>query len=720
MKPDQSRLAKGIPVAPCLIAMLLAACATPSESPLTETTPVADDPYIWLEETYDPQALAWAREENARTFARLEADPRYHKAYTDAFAIASARDRIAWPAFRNGEIYNFWTDAENLRGIWRRTSLDEYRSDKPQWTTILDFDALGAAEGRSWVYKGVDCLAPEERLCLVSLSDGGEDAVEMREFDLARGAFVDDGFFVPKGKSGAAWESENHLLVSFDFAQDGSDLTESGYPVVVKRVSRGKPLAEAEEIYRGQKDDVAVDAMVLRDTSGHGLTLIRRALDFFRTEYLVPTAQGLTKLALPEKATAEALIDNRLIVRLSENWAVDGRTFEAGAIVSLDGDAIRANPERLRPVLVWSPGPTEAFEALATTKDRLLIAGLDNVRGRIWTFAPQADGTWAKSSIDMPDNLALNLISADRDSNRFFLSAEGFTTPSTLYLGDAESGATDVVKRQPTQFDAHGLVVEQRWAASSDGTRIPYFLVHRQDAPMDGSTPTLLYGYGGFMVSMTPGYGAITGRLWLEKGGAYALANIRGGGEFGPAWHAAGLQTKRQIVFDDFAAVGEDLIASGFTSPERLGIMGGSNGGLLVGVEMIQRPDLWNAAVIQIPLLDMIRIARIGAGASWQGEYGNVDADAEVMAFWRDLSPYHTLDPGADYPEPLIYTSTKDDRTGAAHGRKFAARMQELGLPYLYYENVEGGHAAGADPKQSARMWALTYTYLMQRLMPPE
>ena len=702
----------------CLAALLLPANASAKETPVPATPP--EDPYIWLEETYAEQALDWARVENARTAGELEADPRYRQAYDDAFAVLAAEDRIALPTFRNGEIYNFWTDAEHLRGLWRKTTLDQYRRDDPQWTTVLDFDALGKAEGRSWVYKGVDCLRPEERLCLLSLSDGGEDAVEVREFDLARGAFVEGGFFLPKAKSAAAWEDEDHLLVGLDFAGDGSDLTDSGYPMVVKRVTRGQPLAAAEELYRGEKQDVAVNAQVFRDASGHALTLFRRALDFWRSQYRVETAQGLQRLAMPEKASAQALIDNRLIVHLSEDWHTGGKTFPSGAVVSLDADALRADPGHLVPTLVWSPGPAEAFEALATTRDRVLIAGLDNVRGRIWSFAPQADGSWTKSIVDLPDNLAINLVSADKTSNRFFLNAEGFTTPATLALADAAAGTSEIVKRQPAKFDAKGLVVEQRWATSSDGTKIPYFLVRREDAPTDGSTPTLLYAYGGFQISMTPAYSAVTGRLWLERGGAYALANIRGGGEFGPAWHEAGIGAKRQIIFDDFAAVGEDLIASGNTSPERLGIMGGSNGGLLVGAAMVQRPEMWNAVVIQVPVIDMIRISRIGAGASWQGEYGNVNTDPDAMAFWLTHSPYQTLDRRAKYPEPLIYTSTKDDRTGAAHGRKFAARMKEYGLPYLYYETIEGGHASGADPRQSARTWALTYTYLLHRLMPLE
>lgn len=700
-----------------LFPAILGGCVATQQETTVTATETAGDPYIWLEDADGEKPLAWVEAENAKTFAALESDPRYAQSNAEAFAVATAEDRIAYPLFRGGEIFNFWSDAEHLRGLWRKTSLASYRSGQPEWTTLLDIDALGKAEGRSWVYGGVECLKPEERLCMIGLSDGGEDAKEYREFDLAAQAFVEGGLFLPKGRTSLAWEDADHLLVGTDFSGDGSDATRSGYPAVVKRVTRGNPLGEAEELLRIDSSDLGAFAAVLHDNHGHALTMILQVVDFFHTTFHVATPRGIEQLAIPQQAEVTALIADRLIVKLSEDWSIAGETFPSGAVVSVSREAILADPANLSPTLVWKPGPSQSYESLATTKDRLVIAGLDNVRGRIWAFAPEADGGWRQTTLDLPDNLALGLISGDDRSNRIFFTAEGFTTPTTLSLLDLDTGDSEVVRTSPARFDASGLVVEQRWATSRDGTRVPYFLVHREDAEWDGKTPTVLYGYGGFAVSETPNYSGITGKLWLENGGAWALANIRGGGEFGPQWHQAALKTNRQRSYDDFAAIGEDLIASGFTSSEHLGIMGGSNGGLLTGVAMIQRPELWNAAVIQVPLLDMIRIAEIGAGASWQGEYGDVDADPDTMAFWLAHSPYHLLEKGADYPLPLIYTSTRDDRTHPAHGRKFAARMAELDLPYYYFENIEGGHAAGADPKQSARMWALTYIYLMQRLM---
>jgi len=702
-----------VPIA--LAASIASAPAGAEESPLTPSLP--EDPYIWLEETYSEKALAWAEAENAASAKRLEAEPYYQAAYDAAYDVISAQDRIAQPGFRHDMIYNFWTDGDHPRGIWRRTTLASYRSDAPDWETVLDIDALGAAEGRSWVYKGVTCLRPQETRCLLKLSDGGEDAVEIREFDLVTKNFVKGGFFLPQGKSDAIWLDEDTLLVSTDFAGDGSDLTSSGYPNVVKRLERGQTLSEAVELFRGEKDDVSSSAAVLRDNSGHVLPLIVRAPDFWNRTFYLLDGDTVTPIALPSQSSTVAMIEGRIVVYLSQDWAVGGGHFAQGSIVSITIDDLRADPANLSPTLVWAPGPSEAFENVTNTASRLVVSILDNVSGRILAFAPMPDGGWAQSALALPGNLSIHLVSSDEDSDRLFLNAEGFTAPDTLYLADAASSEVEPVKSLPEKFSSADLVVEQKWATSSDGTRVPYFVVRANDAPMDGTTPTLLYAYGGFQVSMTPNYSALRGKLWLEKGGAFVLANIRGGGEFGPAWHQAGLETNRQLVFDDFAAVGEDLIASGLTSARHLGIMGGSNGGLLVGVQMIQRPDLWNAAVIQVPLLDMLRVSKIGAGASWQGEYGNVNTDADALAFWLERSPYHALDAKTDYPVPFLYSSTKDDRTGSSHARKFAARMKELGLPYEYFEQTEGGHGAGVDPAEQARTHALTYTYLMRQLM---
>jgi prolyl oligopeptidase len=678
-------------------------------------TPPAD-PYIWLEEVSSPRAMAWVEAHNAASTKILQADPRYQTLYDEALAIGGAKERIPVPEFLHGEIYNFWQDRDHLRGIWRKTSLADYQTASPNWTTVLDIDALGKAEGKSWVLKGADCLRTDERRCLISLSDGGEDAVEIREFDLDTGRFVGGGFHLPRGKHRVAWEDADHLLVASEWTP--GDLTPSGYPYIVKRLTRGAPLSAAVEVYRGEKSDggYGVSPGVLFDGQDRSLAVIQRPLDTFHSETFVIGAGGAQRLAIPTKAQVAEMVDGRVIVNLDEAWSVGGETFPQGALVALELAAVKADPARLHASLVWAPGPREASGQASSTRDDLVLTNLENVRGRALVLKPSGAG-WTRTRLDFPDNLSLGIVATDPRADRAFLSASGFLDPSSLWLADTTSGALTKVKSLPPQFDASHDVVEQFEATSSDGTKIPYFVVHRRDIVLDGSTPTLMTAYGGFQVSNTPNYSGTTGKLWLERGNAYVLANIRGGGEFGPAWHEAGLGTKRQIIYDDFAAVAKDLIARKITSPRRLGILGGSNGGLLIGVEFTQHPDLWNAVVIEVPLLDMIRISKIAAGASWQGEYGDVNADPAVMAFWLKTSPYQNLKSGVKYPEPFIFTTTKDDRVGPQHARKFAARMEEMGLPFYYYENTEGGHGAGADLKQSAHTNALVMTYLTRKLM---
>ncbi len=695
------------------VACAFVTCLSAFASALAQSPP--DDPFLWLESVDSPKAMAWVEAHNAVTVKALQADPTYQPLYDQALAIASAKDRIPEPSFTRGAIINFWTDADHLRGLLRETSLASYRTAAPQWTPVLDVDALGRAEHKSWVFHGMDCLQPAERQCLVSLSDGGEDAEEVREFDLARRRFVQDGFFLPHGKQQSAWEDADHLLVAREW--EPGQLTQSGYPYVLKRLARGQPLSQAQTLFTGQKSDVSVEFAVQRDAQQRKLVVIYRALDFFRHETWILAPRGVERLAIPLKADVDDVVDGRVIVKLNEAWSVDGADYPAGALVQLDLAAVKADPAHLKPRLIWTPGPRQSLDGEASTRDDLVLSVLDNVRGRVLALRPKADGGWTTRTLAVPDNLSVSLGSADPRSNRAFLTFDGFLTPSTLELADLDTGALKPIKALPAKFDASKDGVEQFEATSSDGTQIPYFVVRPKAMAYDGSTPTLMTAYGGFQVSNTPYYSGVNGKLWLERGGAYVLANIRGGGEFGPAWHEAGIGVKRQIIYDDFAAVARDLIARRITSPRRLGIEGGSNGGLLMGVEFVQHPDLWNAVDIQVPLLDMIRISKIAAGASWQGEYGDVNADPAVMAFWLKTSPYQNLKPGVAYPTPFIFTTTKDDRVGPQHARKFAARMEAMGLPFYYFENTEGGHGFGADLKQSARSTALQMTYMSERLM---
>lgn len=676
------------------------------------------DPYLWLEDVSSPRAMAWVEAHNARSTAVLESDPRYQEYYHEALDIAQAEDRIPYGSFIGGQIYNFWQDADHVRGIWRRSSPESYASGKPEWETVLDLDALATSEKANWVWKGAQCARPLERRCLISLSDGGEDAVTIREFDLRTKRFVKGGFVLPKGKQDVAWKDENTLLVGREWKP--GELTQSGYPYVVKRLKRGQKLSSATEIFRGTKKDVSARPGVLRDSENRTLAVIVEGIDFWNSKTFLVGPKGVRRIAIPSKSQLVDMVDGRVIIRSQESWSAgSGKTYPAGSLFSVELEQLRARPQHLKPTLVYSPGPREALEGASAAKGALLVSILDNVRGRTLVFKPGSGGGWTRSSLELPDNSTISIVDTSHNNDQALLGVANFLTPPSLWLANAGTGDVREIMRQPAKFDSANLVAEQREAVSSDGTKIPYFLVHRRDMKLDGNNPTLLYAYGGFEVSQTPSYSAAIGKLWLEKGGVYALANIRGGGEFGPAWHEAGLGTKRQIIYDDFAAVAKELIASKVTSPRRLGIRGGSNGGLLMGVEFTQHPELWNAVDIEVPLLDMIRISKIAAGASWEGEYGSID-DPAVRAFWDKTSPYQNLRRDGKYPVPFIFTTTKDDRVGPQHARKFAARMEEYGLPFLYYENTEGGHSAGANLKEAAHTSALEMIYLTRRLMDPE
>jgi prolyl oligopeptidase len=688
----------------------------------------ADDPFQWLEEVEGEAALAWVRRENARSLAALEGDPRYPALYRDALAVVTAADRIPYPRFLGELLVNFWQDETHVRGLWRATTLASFATAEPEWRQLLDIDALAAAEGRNWVYQGAGVLPPEYRRGLLQLSDGGKDAAEWREFDLpapapsaearegsAAARFVDGGFFLPEGKQSAVWLDVDNLIVARDWGP--GTVTASGYPFVLKLLHRGTPLADAEEIFRGTPEDVSVGAQVLRDPDGRVRgVLLNRQRNFFASErrLLAPTRpfRAPVPLAVPARSTFRAFLDGQLVFSLEEDWGAD---LPAGTLVSLDLDACLADPDgNVRPAPVYRPGPREAIEDVAATRNRLLVTIYRNVRGSAVAFRFAAG--WRASPLPLPDNHSVQLVSTSDRDDRAFIDVAGFLTPNTLYLVDAAGVTAAPVKSLPPRFDASDCAVEQFEALSRDGTSVPYFVVGPKTRSPDRAAPTLLYGYGGFQVSLTPTYAGVIGKLWLERGGVYVVANIRGGGEFGPQWHQAALKQHRQRAFDDFIAVAEDLIRRNITSPRRLGIMGGSNGGLLMGAMLVQRPELFRAVVIQVPLLDMLRYHLLLAGASWMAEYGD-PRKPEEAEFLRRISPYHNLRPGVGYPEPFFVTSTKDDRVHPGHARKMAAKMAAIGLPFLYYENLEGGHSAAANLQERARRHALEFTYLAQKLM---
>ena len=678
--------------------------------------PLAADEFEFLEEIEGERALAWARAENEKTLGALQSDPRYQRFYDRALEILQARDRIPFVAMRPSGLYNFWQDQDHVRGIVRRTTLASYRTDAPEWETVLDIDALAREENANWVYQGMTCLQPEQRRCLVILSNGGRDANFVREFDLVEKRFVEGGFSLPEGKQNVAWLDENTILVARDFGE--GTMSTSGYPITVRRLRRGQPLEQAQELFRGSAQDVRVFPMVLRDSTGrvhaHG---VGRAVSFFENEFTIFGPRGNVVLPIPRKASPLGIVDGRLLVQTDVAWdAAPNLSFAPDSIVSYDLEQWKRDPARARPALVWAPGPRQTLSGASVTRNTLLLTMLDNVRGRasVWNHE---GGAWRSRPVPLPQNATIGIAAtSDRDDTAMFTVTD-YLEPTSLYLYDAAAAAAPVrIKTTPPRFNAANHVVEQHEATSRDGTRIPYFVIRPRNAPMDGSTPTLLYGYGGFQSSQTPGYLGTTGRLWLEQGNAWVVANLRGGGEFGPEWHQTAQGANKQRTWDDYIAVAEDVIRRRLTSPRRLGVIGGSQGGLLVGTAITQRPELFNAAIIQVPLFDMMRYHLLGAGASWIGEYGDPRI-AEQRAWIEGYSPYQRLTAGRTYPTPFIHTSTADDRVHPGHGRKAAARLAALGQPYYYYENMQGGHSAAANLQETARRLALEFTYASKRLV---
>lgn len=682
---------------------------------LTYDTPgQTDADHLYLEDVLGEEALVEVKTWNSRTLDRLTSDPRFAKMEAQVLEIVNSQDKIPYVSYRGEKVHNFWQDAEHVRGIWRSSTLDSYLSTDTEWTTVLDFDALAKDEDKNWVYKGNSCLAPDYTHCIVNLSDGGKDAVVRREFNTETGEFVEGGFSAPESKGTADWLDKDHLVIGVDFGE--GTMTESGYPMIAKLWTRGTPLTEAVEMGRGEKEDVGYWPTVWELSDGRREVVIFRSTTFYDTEnYWFPrnedgTFGAAVQFPIPLKSSLSGEFKGQVLLSLAEDW----RGFTSGDLVSFAMDDFMTDGEIADVHLVYSPADNASIGGFGTTKSKVLMSIYEDVAGRAYAF--DWDGEkWASTPLDFPANGSVSIGNTNDKEEIAFISTESFLTPDTLWTFNTDTMSKAKAKSLPSWFDASNMVSEQFFATSPDGTKVPYFVVRGKDTPMDGTNPTLLYGYGGFEISLNPSYSGTRGRLWLENGGVYVLANIRGGGEYGPKWHQAGLKTERQRIYDDFIAVAEDLIEKNITTPKHLGIEGGSNGGLLMGVMFTQRPDLFNAVICAVPLLDMLRYDQMLAGASWVGEYGD-PSDPEEGAFLRRISPYHNLDPQADYPEVFFVTSTKDDRVHPAHARKVAKRMEEQGHDFLYYENIDGGHSAAANLKETAKRLALQHTYLMQKL----
>ena len=668
----------------------------------------ADDPYLWLEDVHGAKPMEWVKAQNAKSTAVLQADPDYQKDYDAILKVMDATDRIPYGDLDHQYVFNFWQDAQHPKGIWRRTSGANYAQPTPAWDTLIDVDQLSADEHENWVWKGAECDSALRR-CLVNLSRGGGDAVVVREFDPAAKSFPKDGFTLTEAKSAITYLDEDTVLFGTDFGP--GSMTSSGYPRIVKLWKRGEPMAQARTVYEGKDSDVAATGVVFRNPAG-SIALVQRAVGFFTTEYYVLAPDRSTRqLPLPLGADLKGAQGANLIFTLREDWTPQGGApIAKGALI-----AYRVPQEKSAAgtvTVLYTPDARSSIDEVATGRDAVYASIYQDVTGSVHVFRPHAEQGWSDTTLALPAGGSTHIVSVNTWGPEAHLRFESYTTPTTLYA-EAGDGKPLPVKSLPPRFDASNLQTEQFFAVSGDGTRIPYFVTRARN--LTGPAPTVLYGYGGFEVSETPSYSANFGMLWLTRGGVFVVANIRGGGEYGPAWHQAALLQHRQKAYDDFQAVAQDIVKRGITTPKQLGIMGGSNGGLLVSANMVERPELFGAVVCQVPLIDMIRYTQIGAGASWAAEYGDPAKPAD-RAWIMKYSPYQNVRQKRRYPPVFFVTATSDDRVTPVHARKMAARMEAQGHEVLFYENTDGGHAAAANHKPAAEMWALSFVYLKQKL----
>ena len=686
----------------CFLA--LAGCAT-------APPPATVDKYRWLEGVDDPRALAWVREQNERTRRELASTPGFEELRGQALAALNSTSRIPNVNWIGSHLYNLWKDPSNPRGLYRRTTLDELRKTSPQWTTVIDIDELSRREGKAWVFKGMSCLPPANRLCLVSLSPGGGDAVEIREFDSQTLRFVPNGFFLPEGKSYVSWIDENRWFVGTNFGPGST--TESGYPRVVKVWTRGTPLSAATTIYEGSASAVGASGQRIHTETGD-IDLVDDSATFWTNKfYRVANLSTTTPLDLPDTIVLQGGFRGRLVFSLQDDW----RTFKSGSIVLVDPSSGAAE-------LLVAPTASEviASEGVSVSDRAILVPMLDNVRGRLDRFTMSPSGTWRRERIRFPDNGALSVMTVNDDTGDALISFETFVDPPALYYVSGGSSDAVIVAQQRPTFEGSRFEVVQQWAQSKDGTRIPYFVVGPRGFNRDGSNPTHIFTYGGFRNALVPSYSGsyephygAYGKLWLERGGVFVLANIRGGGEFGPQWHSTVLKANRYKVFEDFEAVAQDLVRTGVTQPSRLGIEGRSNGGLLTLAAMNRHPELYGAVISGAPLADMARYHEMLAGASWIDEYGDPRIPAEWEAL-RQYSPYQNFRGDVRYPPLFVYASTRDDRVHPGHARKTVARLLEMGQQVWYFENVEGGHGGSSTADQLAYRIALSYAHLWRNL----
>jgi prolyl oligopeptidase len=697
-------------LAPTFFANCHLASAQPTQN--VDAAPIAQDPdpYAWLEDVTGAQAIEWVKTRNTKAQAAIASDPSFEQLRQDLLAILDSDARIPFVSKRGEFYYNFWRDTKHERGLWRRTTLEEFKKAEPQWDVMLDLDELGKQEGEPWVWHGVRLLHPDYTRALISLSRGGADADVTREFDMATKSFVSDGFSRPESKGSMGWIDRDHVFIQTDFGP--GSMTDSGYPRIAKKWTRGTPMDAAEVIYEGTAKDMSIRARH-DDAPGFERNFVERHIAFYNDElYYIDPVKGLVKINIPNSA-GKSVFHQYLAVRLRDAWEVGGKQYAAGSLLLATFDAFMQGDHTFE--VAFEPTPTTALASFGFTQDYVFIHVLEDVKPRLYVLQ-QRDGGWTKAPLrGAPSFGSVSIVPVDEDaSNEYFMTTSNYLTPTTLWMGTIGK-APVMLKQLPAFFDATRLEMSQHFATSEDGTRVPYFMVAPQPLKMDSNAPTLLYGYGGFEISLLPSYSAAVGRAWTSQGGVYVVANLRGGGEYGPRWHQAAVQENRMKAYQDFAAVARDLYERKITRKEKLGIEGSSNGGLLVGNMVTSYPDLFQAAVCHVPLLDMRRYNKLLAGASWLAEYGDPD-DPRQWLFLKNYSPYHKVQANVQYPTILFMTSTRDDRVHPGHARKMMAKMEADGHAVYYYENIEGGHGGAATNRQAAFMQALAYTFLKQHL----
>ncbi|GHE81203.1 prolyl oligopeptidase family serine peptidase [Thalassotalea profundi] len=670
-----------------------------------------DDPYLWLENVEGDKQLSWVKNKNKKALKTFKAHPKFETLKNNVLSLYKDKDRIPSVNKQGDYYYNFWKDDTHVRGLYRRTTLTEYKKDNPKWETVLDIDALSKEEGVNWVYKGMSCYYPAYKRCLVSLSRGGADATQVREFNLVDKHFVKDGFFLAEAKNSVGWYNADTIWVATDF-NDGESMTDSGYPRQVKLWQRGTSLEQAKLLFKGNQSSVTIGGFTARDGENKHHFIYESESFYTQTLYLYD--QGIkTKLPMPADASLKGIYKGNIFIELKSNWELTDKTYTQGSVVYTNFSDFINNKFELKTFV--QPSDTASIDNFAMTKSYIIINWLDNVKNKLVRYSLDKTGTWQQEAFDFPTSGSISAYNINTESDSFFASYTDFLTPSGVNEVNAESLNINLLKTKKAKFDTSKFKFEQFMATSKDGTKVPYFVVSHKNLKNNGKNPTLLYGYGGFEVSLTPFYSESVGLNWLEQGGVYVLSNIRGGGEYGPKWHQAALKENRQRAYEDFEAIAEDLIAKKITSSKYLGIQGGSNGGLLVAAAFTRRPDLYNAVICQVPLLDMKRFNKLLAGASWMGEYGNPDIESE-WKYIKEYSPYQNVKRDQAYPKVLFTSSTRDDRVHPAHARKMVAKMENMGYDVLYYENIEGGHAGAADINQSAEIAAMNYIYLLQQL----